>query len=122
LVVNLEHDCEVVPWTTVFGASDYTLEALESNLDRFDFAVLVMSADDLIERRDARGRVPRDNVLVELGISLGKLGRKRTVMVADRSRDMILPTDLDGVTLATYMPHRSGNYHAALAPACVKIK
>src|SRR5712664_637953 len=46
--VVLDESCEVELWSQgVFGLSEGTLESLISALDRFDFAVLVLSADDL---------------------------------------------------------------------------
>jgi predicted nucleotide-binding protein len=122
IVVNLEHACEIIPWTTMFDPSDYTLEALETNLDRFDFAVLVLTADDQIASRGVLASAPRDNVLLELGLFIGKLGRRRTIVVTDRSIDLKLPSDLAGLTLASYSPHRNGSYRSALGAACVRIK
>lgn len=122
IVVNLEHSCEVVPWTTMFGPSEYTLEALESSLEGFDFAILVLTADDIVENRGVLSNAPRDNVLLELGLFIGKLGRRRTMIVRDRSIDLKLPSDLAGLTHASYSPHRSGNHRSALSAACVRIK
>jgi predicted nucleotide-binding protein len=122
IVVNLEHTCEVVPWTTLFEPGEFTLESLETNLDRFDFAILVLTGDDIIESRGTLASTPRDNVLIELGLFIGKLGRRRTMIVADRSIDLKLPTDLAGLTHASYSPHRNGNFRSALGAACVRIK
>ena len=122
IVVNLEHACEVVPWTTMFDLGEYTLEALETDLHRFDFAVLVLTADDQIESRGVIASAPRDNVLLELGLFIGKLGRRRTIVVADRSIDLKLPSDLAGLTHASYTPHRNGSHRSALGAACVRIK
>jgi predicted nucleotide-binding protein len=106
----------------MFGPSEYTLEALESSLDGFDFAILVLTADDTVESRGALSNAPRDNVLVELGLFMGKLGRRRTMIITDRSIDLKLPTDLAGLTHASYSPHCNGNYRSALGAACVRIK
>jgi predicted nucleotide-binding protein len=122
IVVNLEQACEVVPWTTMFDPSEYTLEALESSLDGFDFAILVLTADDRVECRGTLSNAPRDNVLLELGLFIGKLGRRRTIVVTDRSVDLKLPSDLAGLTQANYSPHRNGNFRSALGAACVRIK
>jgi predicted nucleotide-binding protein len=122
IVVNLEHTCEVVPWTTLFEPGEYTLEALESKLDGFDFAILVLGADDIVASRGVSSNVPRDCVLLELGLFMGKLGHRRTMIVKDRSIDLKLPSDLDGLTCATFAPHRNGNCRSALSAACVRIK
>ena len=46
------------------------------SLDRFDFAILVLTADDLVASRDVLSTAPRDNVLFELGLFMGGLGPK----------------------------------------------
>jgi Predicted nucleotide-binding protein containing TIR-like domain len=64
----------------------------------------------------------RDNVLFELGLFIGSLGRDRTFMLYDRTDPPGLPSDLAGVTPATFAPHASGNLVAALGAACTKIQ
>jgi predicted nucleotide-binding protein len=104
--VALDHACEVRLWTQgVFGLSQGTLEALVSGAQQFDFAVLVLTPDDLVESRGVGTAAARDNVLFELGLFMGVLGRRRTFIVYDRSVDLRLPSDLAGVTCATYEPH-----------------
>jgi len=40
----------------------------------------------------------------------------------DRTRPPALPTDLAGITAATFEPHASGNLEAALGAACTRIE
>jgi hypothetical protein len=47
-------------------------------------------------------RVVRDNIIFELGLFLGAFGQKRTFVVCDRAVVRSIPSDLLGVTLATY--------------------
>ena len=64
LQVLLDHACEVTIWSQgVFGLGQGTLESLVLALDEYDFAVLVLTADDLVTSRDALSAAPRDNVL-----------------------------------------------------------
>jgi hypothetical protein len=65
---------------------------------------------------------PRDNVLLELGLFIGALGRKRTFIVYDRRSGIELPSDLAGVTPATYQEHTSGNLKSSLGAPCTLIK
>ena len=104
--VLLDQVCEVEIWSQgVFGLTQGTLESLVLALERFDFAVLVLTADDLNISRGTERPVARDNVLFELGLFVGGLSRDRTFMLYDRTRSPALPSDLAGVTAATFEPH-----------------
>lgn len=119
----LERDCEAEIWSQgVFGLSQGTLDSLLLAVGRFDFAVLVLTADDLTVRRGTEHRTARDNVIFELGLFIGALGRERTYMLYDRTAPPQLPSDLNGITAADYAPHANGNLAAALGPACLRIK
>jgi hypothetical protein len=119
LVLDDEIHCTV--WNQgVFGLSGGTLESLVTAVDEYDFATLVLTPDDLLEKRDLKGRSPRDNVLFELGLFMGALGRERTFIVHSRTTPPMLPSDLAGITPATY--EERSNLEAALGPACTRIK
>ncbi len=121
--VLLDHACQVTIWSQgVFGLGEGSLESLVRALGEFDFAILVMTPDDLVESRENRRQAPRDNVLLELGMFIGALGRERTFALYDRTSNIKLPSDLAGVTMADFEPHDSGNLHAALGASCTKIE
>jgi hypothetical protein len=90
----------VTTWPDVFSLGDSTLESLMRVRDEFDFAVLVLTPDDLTTSRGSRRKSPRDNVLFELGLFMGALGRHRTFAVFDKSVEVKIPSDLAGITLA----------------------
>ena len=70
---NLKDDADVTLWSSgVFGLSHGTLQSLVAALDRFDFAVLVLTPDDLLSSHDVVSQAPRDNVLFELGLFMGR--------------------------------------------------
>lgn len=121
---QLSNDVEVTIWHEgVFGLNQGTLESLLNALDTFDFAVLVLTPDDLIESRKRNTQSPRDNVLFECGLFLGRLGRERTFIVYDADKEIKIPSDLAGVTLATFRGNRKdGNLLAAVEEACFKIR
>jgi predicted nucleotide-binding protein len=50
----------------VFGLSMGNLESLVQSLDIFDFAVLVLTPDDLVVSRGEERNTPRDNILWNL--------------------------------------------------------
>jgi Predicted nucleotide-binding protein containing TIR-like domain len=119
----LDPVAEVNVWTQgVFGLTHGTLESLVATAGSFDFAVLVLTGDDLGISRGIAKPVARDNVLFELGLFIGALGRDRTYIVYDRTDPPALPSDLAGVTVATYMPHHDNNLRAALGAACGEIE
>ena len=69
--LNLDKICDVVLWSQgVFGLGTGTLEALVSKIAEIDYAVLVLTADDLVTSRECSRQAPRDNVLLELGCLL----------------------------------------------------
>src|SRR5215216_6625298 len=77
--LNLEHDAEVTIWSSgLFGLGMGTLETLVNSLDKFDFAALILTPDDTVTSRGDTSDSPRDNVLLELGLFVGRLGRQRT--------------------------------------------
>ena len=110
LQVNLDDAADVVLWSQgIFGLSEGTLESLVERLDDFDFAILVLTPDDVAITRGEAAQLPRDNVLLELGLFMGRLGRERCFVVYDRTKPIKLPSDLAGVTPATFQLHASGD-------------
>lgn len=79
-------------------------------------------ANDLTVSRGVEAPAARDNVLLELGLFIGGLGRDRTFMLYDRTNPPRLPSDLAGISAATYAPHSSGNLRSALGAACTEIQ
>ncbi len=107
----------------VFKPSWYTLESLESQLGVSDFGVFLFTPDDSAKIRGEDHRITRDNVLIELGMFVGALGRKRALIVKPRgAADLHLPTDVAGLTLIEYdASRRDDNWVAAVSTACSKI-
>ncbi len=121
--LNLDHLAEVTVWSQgVFGLGEGTLESLVACQDQFDFAILVLSPDDLVNSRGSTSHAPRDNIMFELGLFMGSLGRNRTFAVYDRTADIKLPSDLAGVTVASFHPHSTGSLTAALGAPCTLIE
>lgn len=123
LQVELEGDAECTVWTQgTFGPSKNTLDSLIDVARDINFAALVLTPDDLITKRDKHGRSPRDNVLFELGLFTGALGKRKVFFVYCRDEPIELPSDLAGTTAVTYRARSDGNLQAALGPACTKIR
>ncbi|HEU5245988.1 MAG TPA: nucleotide-binding protein [Candidatus Udaeobacter sp.] len=115
---------EVTLWNEGFFRPGNTfIDALVNALPRFDFAALVLTGDDLVRSREVQSMGPRDNVLFELGLFMGRLGRARTFLVHHSGADLKIPSDLSGVTAAVYeWPRDDQNYRAAVGAACDSIR
>jgi predicted nucleotide-binding protein len=55
-----------------------TLEALEAVVLQYHFGVFVFTPNDQLHSRGEKKPVARDNVLFELGMFIGKLGRRKS--------------------------------------------
>jgi predicted nucleotide-binding protein len=104
-----------------FPLGEGTLETLERHAVTSDFAVLVATPDDLVERRGKPARMPRDNILFELGLFIGTLGRKRTFIVCNQGFNL-LPTNLLGITVCFFSDPTHGTLANALASAAAQIE
>jgi hypothetical protein len=93
-------DCQIWDEKGFFENNRSSLESLAEGSVLFDFGVLVATADDLVLKRDALENAARDNVILEYGLYLGRLGRNRAFFVKEKS--LSLPSDLFGITLPTF--------------------
>ena len=108
--LELQDLADVTIWTQgIFEVGRSYLESLTKTIERADFAVLVLTPDDIIESRGSVALAPRDNVLFELGLFMGRLGRERCLFVYDKTSNVKLLSDLFGIAGATYQLHQSGN-------------
>ena len=105
---------EVDLWTWMFELSATYIESLEKVCHEADFAVLVLTPDDVTASREAEKLAPRDNVIFELGLFIGSLGRKRCFIVNEQHLDLKLPTDLLGVKTAKFKRSVDSDLKAAL--------
>lgn len=92
-------------WTVgVFEVSSTAIESLVRLAANADFAALVLTADDITVSRRRRHQTPRDNVIFELGLFIGALGRDRVIIVKPQRMEVKMPSDLNGVVWLDY-PH-----------------
>ncbi|WP_313001933.1 nucleotide-binding protein [Chryseobacterium gleum] len=121
----LEHEANPTVWTQgIFELSNTALEDLIKALDSFDYAIFIFKPEDISTIRDKSYNTVRDNVIFELGLFIGKLGKDKVFFVAPKnSKDFHLPSDLAGITYGTYNAERDDeNMLAALGPFCNQIR
>jgi predicted nucleotide-binding protein len=118
-----EHDFLTVLWTNgVFKIASYALQDLEDEVDNSDFAIAIAHTDDLTESRGVSWPSPRDNVIFELGLFMGRLGKKRAILMEPREEKVKLPSDLTGITTVAYRFEKGSDAAALMAPACNKLR
>jgi len=88
------------------------IEKFESAFNPASFAIAIMSADDIGGLAGSAGQHPRarQNVLLELGYAMGKLGRSRTAVLYEPTVE--LPSDMGGI--AYYEIDDSGSWETSL--------
>ena len=120
----LQRWAEVTVWNQdVFELSGYTLESLLNELDKYDYGLFVFAADDSVIIRREQKTAVRDNVILELGLFIGRMGRERSfILMPEKLEQFRLPSDLLGINLATFVSDRTDdNIRAAIGPACFAI-
>ena len=124
LIKQFEHDPFLaVAWKNgVFRASNYTLDELEAQLDDSDIAIAIAHKDDVVITRGDEWPVVRDNVLFELGLFMGRLGRRRAFLMEPRDAGLKLPSDLTGLTTIPYRYEPGKNAEHVIAPACARLR
>jgi hypothetical protein len=121
LAEALSGRAEVKPWTEEFQLSKTYIESLERALDTSDFAVIVFTPDDRNKSRGVKTMSPRDNVVLELGLFFGRLGRDRCFLIQRRDLALKLPTDLLGIEVAEFLMIPDQDLRSALESECARI-
>ena len=94
-----DYDCYL--WSDdIFKNNESFLETLVKSSSLFDFAFMTFSADDEAKVRDEHFDTPRDNILFEYGLFLGRVGLDRAYIIAEE--DVKIPTDILGITHTRY--------------------
>ena len=118
---KFDAEMDVTLWNEgVFKMNASYLESLLRASNSFDFAILVFTPDDLVTSRSQTQSVPRDNVIFEHGLFLGRLGPNRAFIVCEETTKVL--SDYAGITIATYRKREGGSVLAAVGSACNRIR
>ena len=119
-----DHDPFTVSiWTDgVFKIANYTLQSLEDAVDSSDFAIAIAHADDITQYKGQNWPAPRDNVIFELGLFMGRLGKERAILMEPRDHGVKLPSDLAGITTIAYRYEKGVDVAARMGPACNALR
>ena len=124
--LHLSHirNLDVVCWKNIFLPMHYPLEDLLLQLEHMSFGVFVLGHDDYIYIRDKGYYCARDNVVFDMCMFMGALGRERTFFIApcDTEKEYRIPSDLEGINFETYTLSNPDEKDVAVDPACTRIK
>ncbi|HKO44643.1 MAG TPA: nucleotide-binding protein [Pyrinomonadaceae bacterium] len=113
---------QVTVWNQGFRIGHMVIDELVRNLQQSDFGVFVFAPEDILKIREQEQQAVRDNVVLELGMFIGRLGKERSFIVKPDGRDMRMPTDLLGIVTGTYDSEAAKEEpQAALGDACTQI-
>lgn len=114
---------DVIPWFQqgVFESGDFILDALLDRSKCYDFAVIVYEGIDRSTSRGVFKMSARDNVVFELGMFLERLGKRRTIVVVNKTADLKMPEDISGWLTTTYRKSQQKSLADSLKPACEQI-
>jgi predicted nucleotide-binding protein len=119
----LKHDAHVDTWAD--GLFDKPgkayIEVLEEMLNNYEYGIFVFNPDDKIFSRGKIKSIPRDNVIFEYGMFLGKHTRKKAFFIVPRGIDIAIMTDVLGITCLEYDP-TNPNLQSAVSDACDQIR
>jgi len=111
-IVDLIKQCgcaEPRPWSRpgVLRMLELPGDGVLRNTEICDFGLFLLTPDDAVVRRSGRNpsaeNKPRANVILELGIFLGSVGKERVFILAKGDRaDDLMPTDFKGVIIEYY--------------------
>ena len=96
----------------VFTLNANTLDSLVKASRKFDYGVLVATKDDILKTREVEHFVPRDNVMLEIGMFIGSLGLTRAFLLLEEESK--LPSDYNGITMPYFHREKVGSLDTAL--------
>jgi len=117
--LQLDNCTNTILWTHSFQPGEYPLESLLKTVKQCDFAILVITPDDILKSREVFFSSPRDNILFELGLFMNQLGRERTLIICQEEENLKIPSDLLGITIIKFRLRQ--DLSVSLSPACTKI-
>ncbi len=95
--LNLDHQAEVTIWRNgTFELSNSTIDSLTKKAMSVDFALFIFSPDDMAVIKNQQKTIVRNNVLFELDLFIGSIGKERCFILKPRNIDLHFPTDLLG--------------------------
>lgn len=123
---NLQHTIRTTIWTQgFFMPGKSALDSLQEQGGKFDFGLFIFKPDDVLKLRNKSYKAVRDNVLFELGLFMGLLGKERNFCLAPAGSgpDLRIASDLIGFTPLTFDDDpNEPNKMSLLGSACSELE
>ncbi|MFN0037560.1 MAG: STING domain-containing protein [Saprospiraceae bacterium] len=115
-------DCSIWNEEDVFGYGRSIFETLMELLSFFEYGVMVGTADDYVEvpSRGEKHIEARDNVIFELGLFYGRLGREKVFFLKEKGAKT--PSDLLGIALPDFSSKDAADLEEQIKLRCERIK
>lgn len=105
-------DCFLWNDNGIWETNKSTFDNLLKMASYFDFGIFVASADDLTLTNDKMVIEARDNVILEMTLFLGAMGRNKSFLLVEQG--IKLPSDFNGI----YMPRFNNGDDNSITNAC----
>ena len=99
-------DLEPLIIDQLVSSGNTIIEKLEEYTDKVGFGIVLATPDDIGYAKDCEDRKKfrvRQNVVLELGMLLAKVGRSKVAILLSQAEDMEKPSDIDGLI---YIPFK----------------
>jgi predicted nucleotide-binding protein len=99
-------DLEPLIIDQLVSSGNTIIEKLEEYTDKVDFGIVLATPDDIgysKNNEDMKKYRVRQNVVLELGMLLAKVGRSKVAILLSKAEDMEKPSDIDGLI---YIPFK----------------
>jgi len=112
-------DCRI--WNEdIFDYGKSYFDTLLELLSFFEYGIMVGTADDYSVSRNVEHMETRDNVLFELGLFLGRLGREKVFFLKEKGAKT--PSDLLGISLPDFSAIDAPDLEEQIRQRCERIK
>ncbi|MBS1611301.1 MAG: nucleotide-binding protein [Bacteroidetes bacterium] len=108
-------DCTLWKDASVWEPNKSTFENLLRMISYFDFGIFVATADDLTMTNEKLVIEARDNVILEMALFCGAMGRDKSFLLVEEG--VKVPSDFNGI----YMPRFDGSDKASVQKACAEL-
>lgn len=122
---HLANDAEAIIWVEFpFNLLGTRLEDFAAAINNFDFSIFILRPADSVHTRSQKASFPRETLIMEMGMLIGRLGKNRTFLIIPKGKKYLgFSPEVVGVPQTTFDLSRSDKkLSASLGSACEQIR